>query len=32
MAINEWNIANIIVRNTPGSDDALLGLEAAELT
>lgn len=32
MAINGWNIANAAVQNTPGSMDALLGLEAAGLT
>lgn len=31
MAINGWNIANIATRNTPGSLDAMLGLEAAGL-
>lgn len=31
MAINGWNIANAAVRNTPGSLDAVLGLDAAAL-
>lgn len=31
MAINGWNIANAATRNTPGSMDAMLGLDAAGL-
>ncbi|MGJ8636148.1 MAG: carboxymuconolactone decarboxylase family protein [Phycisphaerales bacterium] len=31
MLINGWNIANLAVRNTPGSMDSVLGLDAATL-
>ncbi|MBO6514873.1 MAG: carboxymuconolactone decarboxylase family protein [Phycisphaerales bacterium] len=31
MLINGWNIANLAVRNAPGSMDAVLGLDAATL-